>query len=214
MSWPKGKPRSAETREKLSAAGLGRQLDSERKAKLLAGASKPKSEEHKAKIGAALRGRKNGPPSEETRARLRQAATGYHHTPEARAKMSAAHTGKIITPEWRARLSAAVTPNRVFSNTCIERKVRDLLIEYEISFAQTQRIPNVGFVDFYLPKHNRVIECDGDYWHGLPGAAEKDRRRNQALVEQGISILRLPEHRINKDWEAVRNEVWQFANGQ
>ena len=48
---------------------------------------RPLSPEHRAKIGAASRGRT--------------------HSPETRAKMSAAHKGHEVSPETRARMSAA-----------------------------------------------------------------------------------------------------------
>ena len=60
-----------------------------------------------------------------------------------------------------------------------------------------------GFVDFYVPKYNIVIECDGAYWHGLPGAKERDERRDKFLLGVGINVLRLPEENINNDWDNV-----------
>ncbi len=69
MSWPRGKPQSAETRAKISAAKLG----------------KPHSAETRAKISAANRGKKR---SRETRAKAALAV--QNRSPETRAKASAA----------------------------------------------------------------------------------------------------------------------------
>lgn len=54
-----------------------------------------------------------------------------------------------------------------------------------------------GFaVDFLIPSLRLVIECDGSYWHTLPGMAERDHRKNGALSEAGYRILRLAESDI------------------
>jgi group I intron endonuclease len=48
-------------------------------------------------------GRKNGPPSEETKAKIRAKVTGFRHTEETKAKLSAARRGKRLnlSPEKR-----------------------------------------------------------------------------------------------------------------
>ena len=71
---PELQPRSIETRAKLRAANLGKTL----------------SEEHRAKLSAAKRGKKRQPLSSETRA-----------------KIGAAHRGKKLSAEHRAKVSVA-----------------------------------------------------------------------------------------------------------
>jgi group I intron endonuclease len=69
--------------------------------------------EARAKIGAAHKGMKRPPRTEEHKAKLSAAkmgntdALGRKHTPEARAKMSAVKKGTTRSPETRARMSAA-----------------------------------------------------------------------------------------------------------
>lgn len=50
--------------------------------------------------------------------------------------------------------------------------------------------------DIDVPIKNLIIECDRVYWHGRPGAAEKDAQRDAYMRERGLSILRLPEAEI------------------
>ena len=50
--------------------------------------------------------------------------------------------------------------------------------------------------DIYVPAKSLVIECDGAYWHGRPGAAEKDAQRDKYMRSLGLTILRLPEREI------------------
>lgn len=109
----RGMKRSAETRAKISAKAKARILRPEA-VEIMAMANRgkkrpPFSEEHKAKIGAASRGRKM---SSGTRAKLLAANTGrsFQHTEEARAKISAARKGKgapSISDEHKAKISAA-----------------------------------------------------------------------------------------------------------
>lgn len=47
--------------------------------------------------------------------------------------------------------------------------------------------------DFYVPRTNRVIEFDGDYWHSLPAMKERDQRKDQWLISNGYSITRVSE---------------------
>lgn len=65
--------------------------------------------------------------------------------------------------------------------------------------------------DFYLPDHNLVIECDGDYWHSTPEAKRNDKRKNTYLRKYGYKLLRFSETDINLriDWctEQIQNAL-------
>lgn len=111
-----GKPRSAETRAKLSAALRGRKLSpeyaekfrnrvisDETRAKMSAASkSRTLSPEACAKISASKLGK---PRSAETCAKIRAANSGKKHSPEHVAKISAANTGKKRSAECRAAMS-------------------------------------------------------------------------------------------------------------
>ena len=64
------------------------------------------SAETKAKMSAAAKGKKKGPFTAEHRANLSAAQKGKKHTAETRAKISAAQKGKKYTDEARANMSA------------------------------------------------------------------------------------------------------------
>jgi hypothetical protein len=71
-------PVSAETREKIAASKRGRKLSAEQKAKLVAAnRSRTLTEETRAKMRAAKLGRKRGPPSDETKAKIAAALREY-----------------------------------------------------------------------------------------------------------------------------------------
>ena len=65
------------------------------------------SDEHKAKLSAALKGKKRNPLSDETRAKLSAAKQGKPRSDETKAKISAALKGKTCSDETKAKMSAA-----------------------------------------------------------------------------------------------------------
>lgn len=65
------------------------------------------SEEHRAKLSAAKAGRKNGPPSMETRSKISKANRGKARSVEARAKISATLSGVPRSAETRLKIAEA-----------------------------------------------------------------------------------------------------------
>jgi group I intron endonuclease len=117
----KGRPRSPETRAKISAALMGNRLalgyvhTPETRAKISAALTgRSYSPETLAKMSAAKKGR---PLSPEHRAKLsRPGHPPSHTTPmsaTARAKISAALKGRVRSPEHSAAISAALTRHRL-----------------------------------------------------------------------------------------------------
>ena len=123
----KGKIISAEQRAKISATQTGRKQPEEtnrKRSETMKGRnSGPCSPERRAAIIAgmtpegrqrtieaarkALTGRKRGPHSEETKAKMRAAALGRSHTEETRAKISALQAGQVRGPYSHERIEKA-----------------------------------------------------------------------------------------------------------
>jgi very-short-patch-repair endonuclease len=95
--------------------------------------------------------------------------------------------------------------------TGIERRIRVLLRSMRIENEQEKYFKGVGMVDFYLPRYNVVIECDGFYWHSSKAAKAKDRRRDRELSRLGIRVLRLPEEEINGDIDLCSSKIEEFT---
>ena len=132
----RGQKASDELRHKLSLAQRGRKHRPETIAKLSAlkmgnkgRLGKPLTQEHKARLSAALIGRplsaecraklsiarKGQRPSDETRAKLSAARIGKKRSPESVAKTASWHLGRKRPPfsaEWRAKLAAASRGNK------------------------------------------------------------------------------------------------------
>lgn len=74
--------------------------------------------------------------------------------------------------------------------------MRNMLDALGVSYLQNHPLDKIANVDFYIPHKKLVIECDGDYWHNLPGVQENDRRKTLQLEAKGYKVLRFWEHEI------------------
>ncbi len=100
------------------------------------------------------------------------------------------------------------------NRTSIELKIDKLLLEKKIKFESQYPFFNKYSCDFAIPEKKLVIECDGDYWHNLPGTKEKDTQRDTFMESKGWNVLRLSEHDINKDINKCSNQIETFINGE
>ena len=102
---------SKETREKIAAKARGRKVSLETRAKQsIAHKGKPsyvRTQTTREKIAVGLRGRKNGPLSDEHKAKLSAKFTGRAIPAEQRVKISASRTGKPLNAAQLAALDSA-----------------------------------------------------------------------------------------------------------
>ncbi|ESK57331.1 endonuclease domain-containing protein [Acinetobacter tjernbergiae] len=62
-------------------------------------------------------------------------------------------------------------------------------------------------VDFYCPKANLVIECDGGQ-HYTEEGLEADRARDQALGQLGLNVLRFDNRQVLTEIDAVVERIY------
>ena len=62
-------------------------------------------------------------------------------------------------------------------------------------------------LDIYLPNLNLGIEFDGDYWHSLEDAKERDERKNKLCEEKGIKLIRIKESEWDNNRKAVEKQI-------
>lgn len=74
--------------------------------------------------------------------------------------------------------------------TDIEAIIYALLDEPGLECERQKRV-GAFRADAFVPRLNLVIEADGDYWHSLPGAEERDARKDSYLRELGYRVLRI-----------------------
>lgn len=138
---------------------------------------------------------------------------GKHHRKESKEKISNSEKGKIISEETKENIRLAVIKvmeekrGSAFKNTLPERLVKEELELRSIPFVQSKYI-KAGrvVVDFFI-EPNIVIECDGDYWHNLPGSKEKDADRTYCMKMAGYEVYRFWEHEIKNNVKDCINYI-------
>ena len=70
------------------------------------------------------------------------------------------------------------------------------------------RQKNIGdfIVDFFIAEKRVVIEIDGAQ-HFESDNRDADKHRDDELMKLGITVLRYSNHEINKNFEAVCNDI-------
>ena len=67
------------------------------------------------------------------------------------------------------------------------------------------------FFDFYYPAKKRIIEFDGDYWHGESrGNIQRDIERQLILESEGFEFLRIKEREYNMDKQGTIDACLKF----
>ena len=178
-----GRKHSEETKQKISNANRGRRLSDETKQKFKEIHSMP-SEETRKKI------------SEATRKALAEMSfeTKFHW----HSKINKNRWAKLSHEERIQHTRAMRLAAQKANPSSLELPIAQILDALEISY-KSQKSIGPYIVDFYLPGHNLIIECDGDYWHSLPGRKEKDQKRDRWLRGHGYEVLRLNEDAIRND---------------
>jgi very-short-patch-repair endonuclease len=93
--------------------------------------------------------------------------------------------------------------------TSIEIKTETILRDNNIENISQYFLDGYCY-DFYLPKLNILIECDGDYWHGLGKTIDtmddiqknnlrNDNEKNKIANKHNIKLLRFWESEIKDD---------------
>lgn len=153
---------------------------------------KPKSENHKQSIREASFGKKMPPRSEEWSKKQRKSHLGKKRTEETKKKQR----------EWHIN-----NPNRIFKDTKIELKMEEELKRRNINYEKQIPLCKIAIVDFYLPEHKIIIQCDGDYWHNLSEHKSKDKNQDKVLQENGFNVYRFWEHEINENVKMCVNKI-------
>ena len=122
-------------------------------------------------------------PSKSTKEKISEGLKALWENPEYRKQMIEVHVN---------------SPNRIFKDTKIELKIEAELKRININYQKQVPLCKIAIVDFYLPGHRIVIQCDGDHWHNRPGCKEKDERQDKVLTFNGFNVYRFWEHEINK----------------
>jgi len=189
-SWNKGIPMSKEQKEKLRQVHLGRKA----------------ADGTKLKMSLAHKGRKPYQITDEIRKNMSTSHIGKHCSPKSEFKK-----GHKLSKEIKKKMSESHirNPNRNFRETKIELKIEAGLQIQGFIYEKQVPLCKTAIVDFYLPEHKIVIECDGCYYHSCPIHFPKNYReirvrdinKDKVLKANGFKIYRFWEHEINESVE-------------
>ena len=130
---------------------------------------------------------------------------GRHHTEAVKEKSRIRAIKQLISGGFKNRI------------TSIELKMEKELGKRNIYYKKQFPLLNKTVVDFYLPKHNIVIYCDGTFWHRSKwaekeGVVEKDRKQTKFLSTNGFKVFRFSETEINSSVEKCINKVFKYVS--
>lgn len=188
--------------------------------------------ELRARISRTLTGRVNGPPSDETRERIRQAKLGRPFSLAHREHLRQAHLGQYVAPETREKLRgprggcvlgcacghhsestrvrlryARLQQKPPTQMTSIERALAEEFDRRGLAYVMHKPLFGRYRPDFVFEDACLIVQADGDYWHKRGSQPHRDRRFNETAQDAGWTVLRFWEHQINKDAAACANAV-------
>ncbi|MDX3762298.1 zinc-ribbon domain-containing protein [Streptomyces sp. AK02-04a] len=105
---------------------------------------------------------------------------------------------------WTTCVSARTGPSRSGCPHCSLYRVsrRQLALGFELRALLPDTEPTGAKLtagarrweaDILIPAHRVVVEFDGRYWHARPGAADRDRRKSEAIRGAGYTLIRVRE---------------------
>lgn len=170
------------------------------------------SESHK-KLGTKPPSRKGIRHSEEYKKELSKIAsekgfgkwmTGKKRSEETKKKIREHRTGQVLSESAKQKLRKRNVDNKSKflggskKDTKIELLMQAELERRGICFIKQHGLCDVTVCDFYIPAAAMALFCDGNYWHNLPKAKERDSRINKTLSESGYTVARFWEKDILK----------------
>jgi very-short-patch-repair endonuclease len=104
-------------------------------------------------------------------------------------------------------------PNQKYKRTGIELKIKSFLTIKQIPFKFQPYIKGIVNADFLIYP-NILIFADGDYWHSLPQAIQRDSIVNEKLSKTEYSVLRFKGTEINKSFDSVQNKIMETIDAR
>lgn len=224
----KGRNFSEEHRKKISEAIKQKWTDPEYREKLIEAKrgernslfGKKHSEKAKYKMSEIKKGKRR---SSETCQKISRTLKGKKPSEDIRRKLSEAQKirwAKLSSEERRQQNKtwhlAGLKASQEASPSSLEIAIARILDALKINY-EPQKPIGWYVVDFYIPEHSLIIECDGNYWHGLPNIKAKDKQRDKWLFRHGYKVLRLGEDAIRKDPQlalikGLENKIGSYIN--
>lgn len=144
---------------------------------------------------------------------------GTYQKPRSKTVKKKVSNDKRLPPQIKkSRVSRSQRPHQEYGTSKLEERfAKDFLDKLGVKYIYQYKMVSIGrYLDFYLPEANLAIEVDGDFWHSYGILYENmtpTQKRNKRVDEQktmwclsnGIPLLRIWEHDINKNPTEVMN---------
>lgn len=168
-------------------AGMTKEQQAEQTARSIAKRSWPPvwTDESRSAVGSANAKHWRDLSDEERKVRIEKSSAGA-------SERTMAQWASIAPDARRAILMPAIVASRRANPSSIERAACAMLDALGIEYVANKRIGKY-VVDLLVPNQMLVVECDGSYWHSLPGMPEKDARRDAFFVSLGYRVIRIGE---------------------
>lgn len=150
------------------------------------------------KISEALKGKPSGTKgkhfTEEHKEKIRQSNLGQKRSDQTRERLRTLAARKNNDPAYesfRKRQMQHLIGIQADNMTNIEKiLLKYLQLNYPGEVIEPQYPIDRVIADFSIPEHQLIFEADGEYWHSLPGAKQRDKRRDSWLISQGWVVQR------------------------
>jgi very-short-patch-repair endonuclease len=134
-----------------------------------------------------------------------------NQSPERRRKISESVRKLWQDPEYRNKVVKAIAEALQIKPNGLEKAVCDLLQSYftnEWCYVGDGKVFIAGFVPDFIHKEEKwIVEVNGDYWHSLSEAREKDRRKRETYEKYGYKVLEVWESEFRSDPMVVVNKI-------
>jgi very-short-patch-repair endonuclease len=107
------------------------------------------------------------------------------------------HAGRAGIRQLRAELDRIGGPQ--WTQSEIERRLKLLLRQAGLPLPVTRAVVAGFKADFHWPKQRLIVETDGYQYHGHRYAFERDRRRDQAHIAAGYTVIRFTWRQIERE---------------
>ncbi len=107
------------------------------------------------------------------------------------------------------RAMLAAEPGPAMTRSAAERRLKNLVRQAELPWPRFNTTLRRFEVDAMWAGHHVVVEVDGYRFHGHRSAFERDRRRDQALVAAGYTVIRVTWRQLVDEPMAVAVRIAQ-----
>ena len=129
---------------------------------------------------------------------------------------------KRTTAKAKKTVSKVVRKHPKFGTSKLEQDfARDFLDKLKVEYIWQFEAKDIGrFYDFYLPKHNLIIEIDGSYYHSDPRLVKEsemnpmqkhnkrvDEYKDKWALMHGIPVMRIWEKDIRETPSKVMKDL-------